>query len=250
MIKEIVLEIRRRQPKVGVRKLQRHLNQRLLSKEIKVGRDRLFGLLRSWKLLIRPKRNFKRTTNSRHWFKIYKNLIKDKPPARPDEIWVADITYIKIRGKFCYLFLIMDLFSRRVVGYNVSHSLAIEGAFQALRMALKQRTGTQALIHHSDRGLQYCCDDYIHLLKEHGVEISLTEEDHVYENAFAERLNGILKSEFLLHREFPTIHEVKRMVADSVEIYNKERLHTNLNYRTPHAVHYALASGKAKPCLN
>ena len=239
MIREIVLEIRKRQPKVGVRKLQRHVNQRLQAEKINVGRDRLFALLRFWKLLIRPKRNFQRTTNSRHWFKIYKNLIKDKKPIRPNEIWVADITYIKIRGKFCYLFLIMDIFSRRVMGYNVSHSLAVEGALKALLMALKQRSDSLPLIHHSDRGLQYCCDDYVCLLKKYGVEISMTEENHVYENAFAERLNGILKSEFLLRREFSTSKIVKRIVADSVEIYNKERLHTSLNYRTPYDVHYA-----------
>ena len=239
MIREIVLEIRKRQPKVGVRKLQRHLNQRLQPEKINVGRDRLFALLRSWKLLIPRKRNFQRTTNSRHWFKIYKNLIKDKKPIRPNEIWAADITYIKIHGKFCYLFLIMDLFSRRVMGYNVSHSLSAEGALQALLLALQQRSDSLPLIHHSDRGLQYCCDDYVSLLKKYGIEISMTEENHVYENAFAERLNGILKSEFLLQREFPTIFSVKRIVSDSIEIYNKERLHTNLNYRTPQEVHYS-----------
>ena len=115
----------------------------------------------------------------------------------------------------------------------------MEGALKALLMALQQRSDGLPLIHHSDRGLQYCCDDYVCLLKKYAVAISMTEENHVYENAFAERLNGILKSEFLLRREFSTSKIVKRIVADSVEIYNKERLHTNLNYRTPQDVYYA-----------
>ena len=238
MIRQAVLKVRRRQPKVGTRKLQVHVNRQLSAQCIRVGRDRLFELLRLWGLLIRSRRNFKRTTNSQHRFKTYKNLIWDKHPQRPNEIYVADITYIRTRKGFCYLFLIMDMYSRKIVGYHVSHSLAFEGALQALRMALKQRPDGQPLIHHSDRGLQYCCDDYIGLLKKHGVDISMTEDNHVYENAFAERLNGILKSEFFLNRQFPTLQTVRRVVAESVDIYNKERLHLNLKLRTPYEIHH------------
>ena len=134
------------------------------------------------------------------------------------------------------------MFSRKIVGYHVAHSLAFEGALQALGMALKQRPDDKPLIHHSDRGLQYCCDDYIGLLQKHHVDISMTEDNHVYENAFAERLNGILKSEFLLNRQFPTLQAVRRIVAESVEIYNKERLHMNLKLRTPYEIHHTVMS--------
>ena len=240
LIKEAVLKVRYRQPRVGGRKLMIHINAALGSQKITVGRDRLFDLLRGWDLLIRPKRNYKRTTNSQHRFKVHKNLIKDKGAKRPNEIFVSDITYVKTCENFCYLFLITDQYSRKIVGYDVSLSLGIEGALRSLEMALSGVRPKLPLIHHSDRGIQYCSHDYVNLLVKNKVRISMTEENHVYENALAERVNGILKTELLGNTEDLPLIVVKRLIIEAIEIYNNERLHMNLGYRTPAAVHNSL----------
>ena len=232
-----MLQVRHRQPRVGARKLQHHVNETLLAQGIRVGRDRLIELLRSWDLLIRPKKNYKRTTNSHHRFKIHKNLIKDQEPQRPNEIFVSDITYIATGERYCYLFLVTDKYSHKIVGYDVNRSLGIEGALAALKMALQQVDHRRPLIHHSDRGLQYCSHDYVRLLRKNKVRISMTEDNHVYENAVAERVNGILKTEFLGNTADIPFSVVKSLIGETIEIYNKERLHMALNYRTPEEVH-------------
>ena len=234
-----MLKVRYRQPRVGGRKLAIHVNEALASQGIIVGRDRLFDLLRDWGLLIRPKKSYQKTTNSRHRFKMHKNLIKNKRAQRPNEIFVSDITYIKISTGYCYLFLITDQYSRKIVGYALSLSLNIEGALAALAMALQPDPGGSR-IHHSDRGIQYCSHDYVDLLEKNNVQISMTEENHVYENAMAERVNGILKTELLGDTENLPFPAVKHLVIQSIEIYNNERLHMNLGYRTPAAVHNSL----------
>lgn len=234
LIRAKVLEIRARQPRVGARKLQRHLGNCGIS----VGRDDLLGLLRQWDLLVKPKRNYKRTTNSQHPMKKHKNLIRDTNPSRPNQIYVADITYLNTWEGYGYLFLITDMFSRKIVGHTLSQSLAFEGAYSALHMALAQRQDPHApLIHHSDRGLQYCHHEYVGLLCDHNAQSSMTEQDHVYENALAERVNGILKTEFLLNSSLPSFLEAQKQVRESIDIYNKERLHTSLGYQTPEKVH-------------
>lgn len=234
-ILQAVARIRCRQPRVGGRKLHRHLQR----EGIIVGRDRLLDLLRQNGLLIRRRRNYKRTTQSKHRFKTYKNKIKTLKVKQPNQVYVSDITYIKVATIYYYLFLVTDLFSHKIVGYDLHPNLTTQGALNAIRMALAQRPPVEQdsrMIHHSDRGVQYCSNEYIDLLEDGQIEISMTEDNHVYENALAERINGILKIEFLLGRQ-SSIEIAKVAVKQSIEIYNKERLHMSLNYRTPEEVH-------------
>jgi putative transposase len=234
-----VKKIRRRQPKVGTRKLHRMVNERLKPEGIQVGRDRLFELLRPLDLLIRRRKNAKQTTDSRHRLNKYGNLIRDLELTRPNQVYVSDITYVETLLGFCYLALITDAYSRKIVGYDLSRSLSVEGSLRALQMALKQLSGPLQLIHHSDRGLQYCSHAYVNLLRAHSVRISMTEERHVYENAKAERVNGILKSEFLLGEQLASFEVAKQLVDEAIEIYNDERLHLSLDYQTPAMIHDA-----------
>ena len=229
-----VHQIRRKQPRVGTRKLWLYL------KEIgfKISRDKLFDLLRANKMLVRVKKRCPRTTNSKHWFTRYTNLIKGVVLTGPDQVFVSDITYLRTMNGFVYLSLITDAWSRKIVGWDVSSSLSVEGALSALKMALKNMPNPEGLIHHSDRGIQYCCSDYVNLLKEHHVLISMTEENHCYENAIAERVNGILKQEFLLGETLPSLEFAKELVLESVHTYNYYRRHMSLDYQIP-ALRYA-----------
>lgn len=236
---EEVRTIRQRQPRVGTRKLHRMVNERLQNDHIQIGRDRLFELLRAHKLLIRRRRNAKQTTDSRHRFDKHRNRIRDLEILRPNQVYVSDITYLQTLDGFCYLALITDAHSRKIVGYDLSRSLSIEGSLRALQMALKPLPEPMQLIHHSDRGIQYCSQAYVDLLTKHGIQISMTEENHVYENAKAERVNGILKHEFLLGETLVSFEVAKQMVHDSIHIYNEERLHLSLNYQTPAMKHAA-----------
>ena len=152
---------------------------------------------------------------------------------------VTDITYLRTLEGFCYLSLLMDLYSRKVIGYHVSKSLAVEGSVKALRMALRGIEASKGMIHHSDRGIQYCSKAYSGLLRTRGVSISMTEEDHVYENANAERLNGILKQELGLGSVMQSFNVAKKLVREAIDLYNNKRLHLALNYRTPAEVHTA-----------
>jgi len=245
-----VKTIRARQPRVGTRKLHRMVNERLKADGIEVGRDHLFELLRAHNLLIRRRRGARRTTDSRHRLKKFKNLIQDLELMRPNQVYVADITYLETLEGFCYLALLTDAYSRKIVGYDVSRSLAIEGSLRALQMALAALSGPIQLIHHSDRGLQYCSHAYVKLLTTHGIQISMTEENHVYENAKAERVNGILKSEFLLGERLPSVEVAKNLVKDSIQIYNEERLHLSLDYQTPAMKHMTVAGAEPSDSSN
>jgi transposase InsO family protein len=220
---------RRRQPRVGVRKLHLHL----MEQGVHIGRDRLFDLLRHKGLLVKPQRRYIRTTHSNHWFRKYKNLIRDREVTAAGEVIVGDITYLETQEGFCYLSLLTDMYSRKIVGYQLSRSLSVDGSLKALDMALKGIKDHSGIIHHSDRGIQYCCKAYTDRLKKAGVRISMTEENHVYENALAERVNGILKNEFLLGECLPSYAMACKMVKESIEIYNNERLHMSINYMTP-----------------
>lgn len=231
---QAVRTIRRSQPRVGGRKLQRML----LNMGYQIGRDQLFNLLRRYRLLIQPRKNYRKTTNSMHRFRKYRNLIKDKNPVRPNEIFVSDITYIDTLEGFNYLVLITDLYSRKIVGWDLSRSLAIEGAQRALKMALQTVGEPEKLIHHSDRGLQFCSPGYTNILESKKVAISMTGENHVYENAIAERVNGILKTEFMLGEKLQSFQHALNLTKQAIQTYNDQRLHTNLNYQTP-AVTYA-----------
>jgi transposase InsO family protein len=171
--------------------------------------------------------------------KKYRNKVKDLVVTGPEQVYVSDITYIATREGFCYLSLITDRHSRRIMGWDLSQSLAIEGSLRALTMALRGTRKTSGLIHHSDRGIQYCSKAYVELLQKHGAEISMTEENHVYENALAERVNGILKDEFLLGEVLGSYADAKKMVAEAIETYNNVRLHMAIGYMTPAEKHAA-----------
>lgn len=201
--------------------------------KIKLGRDKFFSILRRNGLLIHRKKRFAKTTNSFHRFKVYKNLIKEIQPDRADQIYVSDITYIRIQDSFCYLALISDLYSRKVVGYDVSESLNLEGSLRALRMAINDKEALPGLIHHSDRGIQYCSNIYTELLTAHKIQISMSEKSNPYENAVAERINGILKEEFLLAQTFNTKALAYAAVKEAIHSYNELRPHMSINYMTP-----------------
>lgn len=241
---ELVRDRKKLLPNEGVRKLLFRLKPDLKRLSIELGRDRLFSLLRENGLLVRKKKRYAVTTNSRHHFRRYGNLIKGKEVTAPNKVFVSDITYLRTSGKFVYPSLVTDLFSRKIVGYNVSESLSIEGSILSLKVALntlKKDTGLIHRLRYSDRGVQYCSYVYTDILKEHGIQISMTEENHCYENAVAERVNGIMKEEFALDRVFPDLKEAARAVDESVCLYNNERLHWSLNLQTPSSVYMQAA---------
>ncbi len=240
LVLDIVHTIRARQPRVGCRKMLREVNRRLLYLgEKPIGRDRMFTLLREKQLLIKPLRRHVYTTDSYHRFKKYKNLLKSIVPSGPNQVWAGDITYLRHRKGFSYLFLLTDVYSRKIVGYHVSKSLSVEGALKALRMALRQRNLSSGIIHHSDRGIQYCCDAYVTELQKNKLQISMTEVNHCYENSLAERVNGTLKNELLLGEVFLNHKSVVQATKQAISIYNNERWHESLNYDTPSMRHAA-----------
>ena len=232
---KVVRAERRMLPRLGTRKLY-HLHRDAFSM-LKIGRDALFGLLREHELLIARKRSKRRTTDSRHGLLTYQNLIKDHPPRRPNEVFVADITYLETVEGFRYVALITDAYSRKIVGYDLSASLSIEGSLRALKMALAQVGDVRGLIHHSDRGVQYCSHAYVELLAEHQARVSMAEVGNPYENALAERVNGILKGEFFLDSLFATEAQARAVLEQAVWLYNERRPHLSLGYRTPSQVH-------------
>jgi transposase InsO family protein len=241
LVISLVIPIRRQMPMIGVRKLHYLLAEELAQINGGIGRDGLFEILRKYNLLVQRHRRYVRTTNSMHRFRIYKNLVKDIEVNRPDQVWVADITYLRLLDGFCYLALLTDMFSRRIVGYDVSDSLELSGATRALQRALRmrQRSGhdTQQTIHHSDRAIQYCSPRYTDVLFDQHLRVSMTEEDHVFENCLAERVNGILKSEFLLYREFKGVQEACKACREAIETYNGYRPHLSLKMLTPAQVY-------------
>jgi len=231
----MVTSIRRDMPRIGFRKLYYLLNEPL--KELNIGRDKLLSILKANHLLIKPRRNYRITTDSHHRFRKHKNLIADMPLRYPEQVWVSDITYIGGRSRNCYLALVTDAYSKKIMGYDVSNSLATEGSLRALNMAIKQRKYKNVLIHHSDRGLQYCSNDYQHVLNKERIIPSMTESYDPYANAIAERVNGILKQEFLLEDYQVNIQTMKLIVKDAVRIYNTRRPHWSCHMKTPEEMH-------------
>lgn len=237
LIVELVQDKRRDLPRLGGKKLY-HLLKDDLSKLGKIGRDKFFEILGQNGLLVKPKKSFTRTTNSFHRFHKWKNRIKDLAITHPNQVWVSDITYIRTLDGFVYLFLITDLYSRKIVGWWLSRSLSIEGGIRALKMALaSDRDKSQPLIHHSDRGIQYCSKDYVKMLQEANIDISMTEENHCYENAVAERVNGILKDEFYLDATFNSFEQALSATGSGIRNYNDKRPHWSLELRTPSQVY-------------
>ena len=232
-----VYSIRQEMPKVGGKKLHYLLRQTLLqSGNAELGRDRLFDLLRENNLLIERRKKCAITTNSNHPFKVYRNLILKEVANHVNQIWVSDITYIRTKQGFSYLSLITDLYSRKIVGYHTSDGLELKGCVKALEMAFKHG---KPMIHHSDRGSQYCSYEYTKMLKKYNVQISMTENGNCYENAVAERMNGILKQEFNLNATFVDIKHVRKAVDQAVKVYNSKRPNWSLNLKTPDQVYLA-----------
>jgi putative transposase len=233
IIIKLVKEKRKNQPKIGVRKLYSMLREDFNNLGFHVGRDKLFATLGKYGLLVERMKRFVKTTNSNHWYMKYKNLIKDLMIVRPNQVFIADITYIRIKDTFMFLSLITDYFSRKIVGYKLNDDLSAAGPISALKMALRGVRNKKGLIHHSDRGIQYGCTEYTEILNDHEIRISMTEENHVYENAVAERINGILKDEFLLGMKFNSKEIAQQAVEEAVRIYNTERPHFSIGLSTP-----------------
>lgn len=245
LILQLVSEIRTQLPRLGTRKLQHLLNEKLAAHRIDVGRDYLFELLARYKLLIRSRRRNVITTNSRHWMHKYSNLITAVNITRPEQVWVSDITYIRLTNGFVYLSLITDAYSRRIIGYHLRKDLTAQGCVKALEMALTNRLyPATSLIHHSDRGSQYCCKEYVDLLRTNNIAISMTQNGDPYENAIAERVNGIIKSEFSLYSSQFGFDETCGLVQKSIDAYNQLRPHSSCDYLTPDQAH--LQSGTLK----
>jgi transposase InsO family protein len=233
IIIQLVKNIRKTLPRLGGRKLYKLLKDDLSKLPSRLGRDKFFDLLRENGLLIEPVKQYVVTTNSHHRFRIYSNLVKGLNIKTTNELWVADITYIRLRGGFCYLFLVTDVYSRKIVGYDLNMGLATDGAVAAIKMGLKNITTAEGLIHHSDRGFQYCSQVYVELLKRHEIKISMGEAGNPYDNAIAERVNGILKTEFFLNAEFVDFATALRAVIEAINIYNNLRPHMSIGYMTP-----------------
>jgi putative transposase len=234
IIIKLVTELRADMPRLGGRKLYFMLRQPMLDHGIDIGRDKFFDVLSAFGYLVRRRKRRKPiTTDSNHPFYKYPNLIKDLEVRYANHVWVSDITYIALIQKYAYLSLITDVYSRKIVGYCLWRNLSAEGPLNALSMALTHRKSALPLIHHSDRGLQYCCRDYTDMLAENGISVSMTENGDPYENAVAERLNGILKVEFDLYQSFRTYEDALECVARAVEIYNNQRPHMSCEYLTP-----------------
>ena len=234
---DLVAGERSRHPRIGARKLLHLVGAELRGAGVAMGRDRFFALLRRKDLLIERRRKGVRTTRSQHGFAVYRNLAKELEVDGVHQLWVSDITYIRTEEGFMFLSLVMDGFSRAIVGYDASDSLEMEGALRALSMAQKQLPVKSRTMHHSDRGSQYCCGAYIAQLKRREMSISMTQENHCYENACAERLNGILKQEYALGETFGTKGHARSAVKEAVSLYNEWRPHGALKNQIPMQVH-------------
>ena len=246
VVVKLVNEHRLRQPRLGTRKLHHLLREPLQQAGVGLGRDAMFDVLRNARMLVPTRRAYHKTTDSHHRFRRHPNLVKDGPEqiraTRSEQLWVADITYLPTADRFVYLSLVTDAHSRKIVGWHVHPTLQTEEVAQAMKMALRGRQTRLELTHHSDRGIQYCSSYYQALHRRHGVRCSMTDGYDCYQNALAERVNGILKNEFLLSRP-ADLAQARRMVAESIEIYNHERPHLSLKMQTPDAVHRASMAG-------
>jgi putative transposase len=237
LVLELIGEVRRSHPRMGARKLHLKLAPDLAAMGLTLGRDALLDLMREHGLLVRKRRRATVTTNSRHRFRCYDNLLENVVVERPEQVWVSDITYLRLAaGRFCYWSLITDAYSHKVAGYHLHPRLDADGPLQALEMALHGRQYAGALLHHSDRGIQYCSHPYTGRLRAAGVAISMTYTGNG-QNAIAERMNGILKDEYLLEATFESIRAARKQVDQAVRLYNGDRPHLSVAMRTPDQAH-------------
>ena len=238
MVLTYVRGIRASQPRLGTRKLYWLLKAVMKDNGIKMGRDKFFILLRRNGLLVKPRRKWVRTTDSNHVYRKYPNLIKEYEPYGPKQIWSSEITYVSTEKGFVYVSLVTDQYSKKIMGFHVHETLETEGPLQALNMALMNRSHRETrLIHHSDRGIQYCSEEYIWMLEHNGIQVSMSAPGNPYENAVSERANGIIKTEFYLNDHFRNIEQVRKAVREAVFLYNNHRPHASCDYLTPEQAH-------------
>lgn len=231
-----MLSVRRRLPRLGGRKLYYLLKPRFEENAIKLGRDGFFAWLRQHHLLVERKRRYTRTTDSKHWLRKHPNLYATLTLSRPEQAFVSDITYVESGEGVHYLSLVTDAYSRKIMGHVLSRDLRAKHMTDALRQALAKRISRKGLIHHSDRGIQYCSGEYQQVLQRHGIKPSMTDGYDCYQNALAERVNGILKGEFL-DVSCRTFADLDRVIEQSIEAYNRIRPHLSLGMKTPEQVH-------------
>jgi len=224
-------------PRLGTRKLYYLLKPTFDQQQIKLGRDVLFSFLRAERLLIRPRKRYLQTTNSKHWLRKYPNLTKGLIINKPEQLWVSDITYLKTLDGNLYLNMVTDAYSRKIVGYSIADNMEAATIASSLKMAIKGRIYKHSLIHHSDRGLQYCSKEYVGIATDHQISMSMTENGDPYENALAERMNRTIKEEFLLDELKAGSADTIKMVQQSIAIYNTARPHWALNFKTPEMAH-------------
>jgi putative transposase len=238
IFKEVAL-IRKDYRRMGCKKLYEKLEPVMLSHQIKMGRDALFDLLRDHGLLVRKTKRKYHTANSFHWLRKYPNKIRAFIPTGRNQLWVSDITYWRWKNQFYYISFVTDAYTHKIVGYQVARSLEAIDSIKALQMAIKgcDKKELSNLIHHSDRGVQYCSQGYVKLLQDNGIEISMTENDDPLENAIAERINGIIKNEYLFEKEINTLSKAQNELRKAADLYNNERPHMSLGMLTPKQVH-------------
>lgn len=234
---KLVDEIRTEMPRIGTQKLHYMLEHQFAEHSIKLGRDKFYDLLERHGYLLRYRKRKPYTTNSRHHFKKYPNLIREKLLTSSGQLWVSDITYIRSGNGFNYLSLTTDAYSRKIVGYSLWPTLESAGAIKALEMAIQDNKRSKDIIHHSDRGIQYCCADYVRCIEKAHIQLSMTENGDPYENAIAERVNGILKTEFGLSNHFANNELAQQAVNNAVAMYNNNRPHASCDYLTPNVAH-------------
>ena len=243
LILQQVKQIRANHPRLGTRKLYDKLQPFMLENSIKMGRDALFDLLSANHLLIRKRKRRIQTTNSYHWLRKYPNLIRDSVPTAPNELWVSDITYWKINSnEHLYISFITDAYSHKIVGYHVAETLEAVQSIAALQKALSAFERSESLLpltHHSDRGIQYCSKEYVKLLLDYNIQISMTENGDPLENAIAERVNGIIKEEYLDAYEVNNIKEARELLDSVISLYNDDRPHMSISNLTPNQVHHS-----------
>lgn len=236
VIKEVI-KIRKNHPRIGTRKLYIMMEQFMMEHQIKMGRDALFDLLSQHQLLIRIRKRKVSTTQSHHWLKKYPNLIREFVPTAPNQLAVSDITYWRIATGFVYISFVTDAYSRKVIGHNLSETLEAKGSILALKMALLSVPKGINMIHHSDRGVQYCSEKYVDILNDYQIKISMTENGDPLENAIAERVNGILKGEYLENYSVDNFEQAKELLDAVVKLYNQERPHMSIGNKVPEKVH-------------
>lgn len=238
IIIDLVKQVRKSLPKVGTLKLIHMLKDDLVAHGITIGRDSFFALLKKHDLYIKRKRKYAVTTDSNHAYKKWSDLVKDIQIQSPEQVWVSDITYLRTTDSFIYLSLITDAYSRKIVGYHLSQNLKVQGCLISLNKAISSRTTNKPLIHHSDRGVQYCCESYVSMLQKNNIAISMTQDGSPYDNALAERVNGILKTELDLDKTFSSYNEAIPIVHYAVDAYNRLRPHMSISNLTPNKAHY------------